>query len=291
MSTRLLWICVSLCCLAAITFLLIRSSVHVSSSQRSNEQAPEIVTEISQSALPPAQANSASTVIETGEDARSTLAAPIAKSQLPAPGSTQRAAPIPGQPFPTKSPDADPSQPVERQAEVWSYPPLLQQNASNNFVRAMMNLANARTESDRYRVLGEAAKSGFIYGRIEDARNCARELLSLDEKFKDEPWRNGNAVYDGHLVLGRIAAEEGRMDEAREHLLESGKSTGSPVLGSFGPNMSLARDLLQSGERDGVLQFFDLCRRFWTIGDETLTLWSEDVKAGRMPDFGANLLY
>ena len=81
------------------------------------------------------------------------------------------------------------------------------------------------------------------------------------------------------------------MDEAREDLLESGKSTGSPVLGSFGPNMSLARDLLQSGERDGVLQFFDLCRRFWTIGDETLTLWSEDVKAGRMPDFGANLLY
>jgi hypothetical protein len=93
------------------------------------------------------------------------------------------------------------------------------------------------------------------------------------------------------LVLGRIAAQEGRMDEAKQYLLESGKSTGSPVLGSFGPNMSLARDLLRTGERDAVLEYFDQCRKFWTIGNEKLTAWSEDVKAGRMPDFGANLVY
>jgi hypothetical protein len=112
-----------------------------------------------------------------------------------------------------------------------------------------------------------------------------------DERFKGEPWRDGSAVYSANFVLGRIAAQEGRMDEAKQYLLESGKCTGSPVLGSFGPNMSLARDLLQSGERDGVLEFFDLCRNFWTSGGEKLRLWSDDVRAGRMPDFEASLLY
>jgi hypothetical protein len=155
----------------------------------------------------------------------------------------------------------------------------------------MENLANATTEVGRYHALGSAARSQFIYGEIEAAGKYARELLSLDEKFKSEPWRDGSAVYDANLVLGRIAAQEGRMNEAKQYLLEAGKSPGSPVLGSFGPNMGLARDLLQSGERDGVLDFFELCRKFWTSGDEKLTLWSDDVRAGRMPDFGANLLF
>ncbi len=81
------------------------------------------------------------------------------------------------------------------------------------------------------------------------------------------------------------------MDEAKGYLLEAGTSTGSVVLGSFGPNMSLARDLLESGERDAVLEFFEQCRKFWASGNEKLTLWSEDVKGGRMPEFGANLFY
>lgn len=155
----------------------------------------------------------------------------------------------------------------------------------------MEELANAKTEADRYHALGNAAKSDFIFGKIEDARNYASELLSLDEKFKGEFWRDGTAAYDANLVLGRIAAQDGRIDEAKQYLLESGKSTGSPVLGSFGPNMSLAKDLLRGGERDAVLEYFELCRKFWTPGDEKLTLWSEDVKAGRTPDFGANLFY
>ena len=39
--------------------------------------------------------------------------------------------------------------------------------------------------------------------------------------------------------------DEGRIEEAKRHLLAAGRSSGSPVLGSFGPNMSLAKDLLE----------------------------------------------
>lgn len=177
------------------------------------------------------------------------------------------------------------------EAEVWTYPALLQQNASNNLFRARSKLAAATSEYDRYLALAEAAKLEFVFGNSGQALTNATELLVLDARFRIEPWRGGQAVHDGNFVLGRIAAQQGYVEEARQYLLEAGKSTGSPVLGSFGPNMSLARDLLVRGEREAVLTYFDLCRKFWGSGEKQLTEWSEEVKAGRMPDFGANMYY
>lgn len=176
-------------------------------------------------------------------------------------------------------------------AEIWTYPALMQQNASNNLFRARSKLAAATSEYDRYLSLGEVAKLEFVFGNSGQALINATELLALDARFRNEPWRDGNAVHNGNFVLGRIAAQQGLVEEARQYLLEAGKSTGSPVLGSFGPNMSLARDLLVRGEREAVLTYFDLCRKFWGSGEKQLMEWSEEVKAGRMPDFGANMYY
>jgi hypothetical protein len=67
---------------------------------------------------------------------------------------------------------------------------------------------------------------------------------------------------------------------------------GSPTLNSFGPDMSLAKDLLEAGERDSVLQFFDQCRAFWKKSalERRLDDWSTVVKGCcRLPDFGSNL--
>lgn len=60
---------------------------------------------------------------------------------------------------------------------------------------------------------------------------------------------------------------------------------------TFGPNMSLAKDLLEKGERDTVLQYFELCRRFWKMDHGQLDEWTRQVKAGKVPRFGANLVY
>jgi hypothetical protein len=130
-------------------------------------------------------------------------------------------------------------------------------------------------------------------GRTDDARQFAGDLLRLDDKFsRAAPAKsNGDAVYTGHLVLGRIALEEGRLDEAKLHLLASGKISGSPVLSSFGPNMSLAKDLLDKGEQESVLQYLELCREFWGSGSGKLDEWIKDIHEGRIPEFGANLLF
>jgi len=156
--------------------------------------------------------------------------------------------------------------------------------------QAVKRVGGANTQEQRFYALGDAAKESFNAGKIEDARNYAQELMRLSPTFQGN-WNYGNAVQDVNLVLGRIALKEGHVDEAKRYLLQAGKSPGSPQMNSFGPNMSLAQDLLAKRERDVVLEYFELCRKFWKMENGRLTKWSQEVKAGKIPDLGANLVY
>ena len=93
------------------------------------------------------------------------------------------------------------------------------------------------------------------------------------------------------MVMGRLALKAGDLNEAKRRLVESGKTPGSPTLNSFGPNMSLAQDLLQTGARDAVVAYFNLCAKFWIHGKPKLSRWVREVQEGETPDFGPNLRY
>jgi len=153
---------------------------------------------------------------------------------------------------------------------------------------ATKRLATAPNEAIKFQALDDAAKESFEVGRADDAGKYATELLALAPKYLGNS-NYGNAIHDGNLVLGRIALKEGRIDEAKQRLLEAGKSPGSPEMNRFGTNMSLAKDLLEKGERDVVLQYFESCRKFWPRGRRDLDRWTKAVQAGRIPDFGRNL--
>ena len=90
-----------------------------------------------------------------------------------------------------------------------------------------------------------------------------------------------------------LALRDDVVEAAAAHLLDAGRTPGSPVLGSFGPNMTLAQKLLERGERDVVLEYLLLCRDFWKMGaeDGRLDRWSLVVRNGGIPDFRANLVY
>jgi len=156
--------------------------------------------------------------------------------------------------------------------------------------RAIKEMKAATDELERFYALNDAAKSGFEIGKIEDAQKYAVEMLSLQPKFVDD-WNYGNSVQDANLVLGRIAVLNGKMDDAKAYLLKAGESPGSPQMDTFGPNMSLAKDLLENGETDIVLEYFELCRKFWEMHNGKLDLWSKEVRDGKIPDFGPNLIY
>ena len=144
--------------------------------------------------------------------------------------------------------------------------------------------------TNRFYSLGDAGKDAFEAGETEEAQELAQELLNLAPNYEDN-WNYGNAVQDANLVFGRIAVTQGRLDDAKQFLIKAGQSPGSPQMDSFGPNMSLAKDLLEKGETEVVLEYFELCRKFWKLDKGSLDQWSREVQAGEIPDFGANLLY
>ena len=133
-------------------------------------------------------------------------------------------------------------------------------------------------------------EAAFAAGDIPKATAYANRLLNEAISYRTR-WDYGNAIHQGNLVLGRIAVREGRLAEAVTFLRASGQTPGSPQLNSFGPNMSLAKDLLEQGETDAVLDYFELCRKFWTMGGSRLDTWAAAVEAGKLPSFGANLRY
>jgi hypothetical protein len=71
----------------------------------------------------------------------------------------------------------------------------------------------------------------------------------------------------------------------------AGRISGDPALKTFGPNMMLAKELLDQGRTDAVLQYFQLCGRFWESDRGRLQQWTEEVEGGKLPEFGANLVY
>jgi hypothetical protein len=138
--------------------------------------------------------------------------------------------------------------------------------------------------------LTELPALAFDAGDVQKARAYA-ELLLGEATSQQGSWNHGNAVHKGNLILGRIAVVEGRMSDAVTFLRAAGATPGSPQLNSFGPNMTLAKDLLERGQRDAVLAYFEACRVFWKMGGRRLDAWQQDVEAGRIPNFGANLRY
>lgn len=151
-------------------------------------------------------------------------------------------------------------------------------------------LKEAKNERERFYALGRAAKESFNNGDYSAAKTHAEELASLTPRYKGD-WNYGNAIQDSNVVLGRLALRDGDVSAAKAFLLEAGKSPGSPQMDSFGPNVSLAQDLLQKGEPEVVIEYLNACKKFWEMDDGRLEDWIALVKGGRMPDFGPNLIY
>ncbi len=144
--------------------------------------------------------------------------------------------------------------------------------------------------ASRFYALTRETKASFGKGDYATARKDAQALQAEMGRFK-ENWNYGNAVHASNIVLGRLALRDGKVQDAKRYLLAAGATPGSPQLDSFGPNMALAEDLLKKGEKDVVLKYFAECTKFWDREFSEIGKWTADVKAGRSPEFGANLQY
>jgi len=131
------------------------------------------------------------------------------------------------------------------------------------------------------------AEARFITGDHARAKADAELALTKLDPKKDS-WNHGNLVFDLHQRLARIALAQGDVKEAAAQLIASGKTPGSPQLNSFGPSMSLASELLGKGERAAVIEYLDLCAKFWSSGRTKMPGWKAQIENGETPDFGPN---
>jgi tetratricopeptide (TPR) repeat protein len=137
----------------------------------------------------------------------------------------------------------------------------------------------------RNALLQYLAKAALAANKPQKAKEYAEKMLSQ----KSSSWNYGNNIHHGNIILGRIALTLDDLEEAKRRLIKAGKTPGSPQLNSFGPSMALAKELLQKGEKDVVLKYFELCSKFWKSGKDRLLKWSVVVKDGKIPDFGKTL--
>lgn len=138
-------------------------------------------------------------------------------------------------------------------------------------------------------LLARMTKAAFAAGDGARAERYAGEALEAAKHGVF--WWTGDAIHQGNIVLGRLALRGGDVAAAKRYLLLAGKTPGSSGLAALGPNMALAKDLLDLGESAVVLEYLQECGDFWDGNRGKLAEWTALIRAGLKPDFGANLNY
>jgi hypothetical protein len=132
--------------------------------------------------------------------------------------------------------------------------------------------------------LPELARRAINAGNLAKAENYSQQLLRMAPEYP-KSWNYGNAIFYGNFVLGRVELQRGNVARAGQYLLAAGGTPGSPQLNSFGPDMTLAKGLLDKGQSDVVLQYLALCKNFWKMDRGNLDRWSATIRSGGVPDF------
>ncbi|HYR92269.1 MAG TPA: hypothetical protein VE422_49955 [Terriglobia bacterium] len=140
-------------------------------------------------------------------------------------------------------------------------------------------LGLTRSTEARKALAGDMAQSAFKVGNFTGAS----ELAKMDLTNSDP-----GLVQRANTLLGRVALRSDDLASAERYLLDSAR-VETPKYGFvFSPPMVLAKELLERGRPDVVLQYLENCLTIWPGGEKTLQIWMDDIKANRKPNFGGS---
>ncbi len=127
-----------------------------------------------------------------------------------------------------------------------------------------------------YRVEANPWKTRFNTG-------YASKLLREHGQATDP--RYGDVVYSANLILAQAALDENNIANARHYLLEAASTPGTQIIQQTSLDVSVARVLLQRGERDTVLEYLRRGHSIWPQGNALLNRWESAIRAGRPVNF------
>jgi len=147
-------------------------------------------------------------------------------------------------------------------------------NPKNRYVTPRLN---------RFYSLEEEIAAAYSTNDYKRANELLAEYLALADIYKCN-WNYGNAIHDANRILGLISLKGGNIEDASYYLLESGKSTGSPQLDSFGPELDLANELLKLGRHEDVKTYLNDISSFWEMNDGSIETWINEINRGELPE-------
>jgi tetratricopeptide (TPR) repeat protein len=148
------------------------------------------------------------------------------------------------------------------------------QRADESYKRV---LALTRSAPARETLAGEMAQAAFKMGDFPAAAEFAKIQLTGKDR---------SAPQHANTILGRVALRSGDVSSAKQFLLDSSKPEAAKDISLSGPIMVLAKELLDRGERETVLQYLDNCLTLWPRGENVLQVWIAEIRNGRTPNFG-----
>lgn len=146
----------------------------------------------------------------------------------------------------------------------------------------------ATHQEQTFYAVADAAFGAYDLEKFPEAEAIAQKAMELASSFKGN-WNAGNALFAGRTVLGLLALRRGDVEQAIQELYASANNPGSPQLGSFGPSMRLAKELLKVGKTQEVIVFLHQCLAFWKMGNPWVEVWEKKIRRGRVPNFLMNL--
>jgi tetratricopeptide (TPR) repeat protein len=155
------------------------------------------------------------------------------------------------------------------------------ENIENPTERAMEEynrvLALTQSPAARRALSGDMADAAFKIGDFP----LAAELAKIYLKSSDRP-----AVQRANTILGRVALRADDITSAKRYLLDSADSGAARDIALSGPILVLAKELIERGEREAVLQYLQGCLTLWPRGEAILRIWIAEIQEGKRPNFG-----
>lgn len=155
---------------------------------------------------------------------------------------------------------------------------------SDSFQRFALEM-RAKTDpgglSEKDRIVLLESQLSLRRSEPKDAEVKARELLTLASHDSKDP-NYGTAVFQANLALGKAALKRGDKAGAVRHLLAACEAPPTEFLHYNPIDISLARSLVDAGEREDVATFLDRCAKF-NVQDRRLAEWAVEIRQGLTP--------
>jgi beta-lactamase regulating signal transducer with metallopeptidase domain len=136
--------------------------------------------------------------------------------------------------------------------------------------------------ADRMRKLRNELSS-LRPNQTAEAENKARQLLALAQQQPHDP-EASNAIYRANLVLGQRALQRNDKRQAAQHLLAASAVTPTDWFRYEYVDMTLARQLVDWGEREAVAQYLERFAPINQARGAAMTQWAVQLRQGLNPD-------